>query len=1024
MPRVTVVTRTKNRPRLLARAFASVRAQTMPDLELIVVNDGGDLADVKRVRDEVLTDAPFPVRIIDNDRPDGRESAINVGFRAATSDALVLLDDDDTWAPVFLERTTAYLDAHPEAVGVATRAAMIRERVTGERIEEIEREVLASDLHQVTFADMMRANYVTTNSFLIRRDTYEKAGPYDGSLPVLADWKFNLAALELGPIGFIDGEPLAFWHVRPAGRGDTGNSVVVAANDHEHYDAVVRDDLLREYMATGRGIGAFLYLADAFNELREGGASSALAAQVSQLEAAIGRMEGRQIETQLALARIEQLQRAGGPLRRRAADTLRELRPGERATKLANSLKQRIRRARTSATAARSRAHAQPSAADTAPTQAASFASSAPEAIAANTVALPSERTPASAFPAGGRRAIIYLYFDPEGRVDRYVTHKLASLRAHAEHILVVSNGPLTPEGRASLEAVSDDVFERENIGFDVWGYKEGQERIGWDALAEFDEVILMNYTFFGPIHPFADTFARADAAAVDFWGLTEHAAIPEAWYSEGKPVPAHIQSHWIAVRGALLRSPEYRRYWDEMPMIESYDDSIRHHEAAFTSHFAERGFEHAVLWPESDYDTDHPVFDSITRMLDDGLPIVKRRLFFHDPLYLEANAIIGRDVMDRVEEAGYPVDLIWENVVRSAPPRTLVTNTTQLEIMPHTEYPAETGRALDRNALPTIAVLMHLYYPELLDEMLERVGRIPGQPRLVITTTDDERAARIRAGLDRRGVGAAEVRVMPTNRGRDVSAFYLGCADVLRDESIDLIVKIHGKKSIQDGSNAGEWFKRHLLDNLVPSEGYTANLIAKFQRDARLGIVFPPVVSIGYPTLGHGWFTNREPAQALAKKLGIRVPLDADTPLAPLGSMFVARRDALATLVNAGFGWDDFPEEGAYGDGTLAHVLERLVTYAVADAGYRVETVMSPEIAAINHAFIEHRLQALEAHMPGSSTLEDVGRLQNPKFSTVVLTGMRWAAANLPGGQKLVWPAFHHLAGARGRVRARIRRR
>ena len=181
----------------------------------------------------------------------------------------------------------------------------------------------------------------------------------------------------------------------------------------------------------------------------------------------------------------------------------------------------------------RSRVPAQSPAPSTALTESAAFAPPAPDALAVNVAASPAERTPASAFPMGGRRAIIYLYFDPEGRVDRYVTHKLASLRAHAEHILVVSNGPLTPEGRAALEAVSDDVFERENIGFDVWGYKEGQERIGWDALSGFDEVILMNYTFFGPIHPFADTFARADANAVDFWGLTEHAAIPEAWYSD-----------------------------------------------------------------------------------------------------------------------------------------------------------------------------------------------------------------------------------------------------------------------------------------------------------------------------------------------------------------------------------------------------------------------------------------------------------------------------------------------------------
>ena len=53
--------------------------------------------------------------------------------------------------------------------------------------------------------------------------------------------------------------------------------------------------------------------------------------------------------------------------------------------------------------------------------------------------------------------------------------------------------------------------------------------RFGADRLAEFDEVLLMNSTFFGPVGastPSSPTWTRAD---VDFWGITEHGSADAA---------------------------------------------------------------------------------------------------------------------------------------------------------------------------------------------------------------------------------------------------------------------------------------------------------------------------------------------------------------------------------------------------------------------------------------------------------------------------------------------------------------
>jgi len=58
-----------------------------------------------------------------------------------------------------------------------------------------------------------------------------------------------------------------------------------------------------------------------------------------------------------------------------------------------------------------------------------------------------------------------------------------------------------------------------------------------------------------------------------------------------GEVMPRHIQSHFIAVRSRMLQSDSFRLYWQTMPDIKKYSDSIRIHETRFTEHFSDLGF-------------------------------------------------------------------------------------------------------------------------------------------------------------------------------------------------------------------------------------------------------------------------------------------------------------------------------------------------------------------------------------------------------------------------------------------------
>lgn len=571
----------------------------------------------------------------------------------------------------------------------------------------------------------------------------------------------------------------------------------------------------------------------------------------------------------------------------------------------------------------------------------------------------------AAAFPEGGKRIVFYLYYDSRGEVDDYVPYKLEALRPFADHIFVVVNGELTDAGRERLEGVADTVWTRENTGFDVWGYKTALAEFGEDRLAEYDELILMNYTWFGPVRPFAPVFERMDATPLDFWGMTDHdGATPNPFTGKGT-MHRHIQSHWIAARRRLFLSDEWRTYWHEMPMITNYTESVLNHESRFTQHFLDHGFQGEAAFPLTDYPTEHPALLNPDLLLDAGCPALKRRVFFHYPPFMDRHAVIGRYTLQKTERHGYPVPMIFQNLARTVPPKTLNVNAGMLEVLPDVDVSYDPAKPF------RIAAIVHIFYEDMVDELLDRLVMLPSPFDLYITTTDDDKARTIEAALDARadeGIRHREVRVLPSNRGRDLSAFFIGCRDVLRSDSYDLIVKLHSKKTVQQSFNAGRIFKRSQIENLLSSPGYAANILALFQREEGLGLVFPPMIHTGYPTMGRGWFANRVPTEKLARKLGIRVPMDEVSPLAPFGCMWVARPEALRILADVEWAYEQYAPPDAHRDGSLAHVQERIIAYAAAERGYHCRTVLNFEHASISHTGLEYKLDQMSSTTPGYS--------------------------------------------------------
>jgi rhamnosyltransferase len=353
-------------------------------------------------------------------------------------------------------------------------------------------------------------------------------------------------------------------------------------------------------------------------------------------------------------------------------------------------------------------------------------------------------------------------------------------------------------------------------------------------------------------------------------------------------------------------------------------------------------------------FGTGDPAVFAADRLVRAGSPVLPRAPFVQYPPYLQQHAVIGRELLHVAESEGFVVDEILQNLARTLAPKAMSANLALLEIIQRDAVPIPFEGQL------RIAVVMHVSDVTGASEVLARLQALPAGYRLIITTSNGVTARRmteIVGAIEAPRYGAFEVRVTPSNKGRDMSDMFIACRDVLLDGSCDIVVKVHARPRKRKTMIMDRYFRRYQLENLLDSEGHVSGILRMFEREPGLGLVFPPMMHIGYQITGRGWVKYRAAAVALTRRLGIAVPLDTVSPNAPFGGMWFARPEALALLARWTWSYRDYNSSRAV---DLGRLQERLVTAAAGELGFHARTVLTAEHAEISHTALEFKVDQM----------------------------------------------------------------
>ena len=250
---VAVITRTKDRPKLLARAMASVHGQSFTDFVHVVINDGGD----KDTVEAVVKAYGERVTVIHNDESNGMEAASNKAIKSVSSEYVAIHDDDDTWHPEFLAQTVAKL-TQTGAKGVVVRTDKVIEHLEDDgTVTFVKKTQWMPDVKAINLYRQCIDNQMTPITFLYRREVYDAIGYYDETLPVCGDWDFGIRFLQKYDVEFLDpGFALANYHHRQYQPNAEGNTSYAGNDKARYWTNFLMNKYLRAELAEGRlGVG-------------------------------------------------------------------------------------------------------------------------------------------------------------------------------------------------------------------------------------------------------------------------------------------------------------------------------------------------------------------------------------------------------------------------------------------------------------------------------------------------------------------------------------------------------------------------------------------------------------------------------------------------------------------------------------------------------------------------------------------------------------------------------------------------
>lgn len=526
-------------------------------------------------------------------------------------------------------------------------------------------------------------------------------------------------------------------------------------------------------------------------------------------------------------------------------------------------------------------------------------------------------------------KVAIVAHFDLNNRLEQNFKQVITCLETLFDKVILVTTSDVDDEALKGFSKTT--LIRRPNIGYDFYSYKVGIVF----ALRNFNvgSLLITNSSYYLTSEPkflMLLEMMLAQVSSNNIVGLTE-----------SKQFEWHLQSYMMMLAGDVLSSQWFSKYVSDIKPLNSKFEIIFNYEVGFSSLLKRNDVSVTVLYRPD-------IFTSLSaRFKWIKILLAKSSVwnFLNLSVFKNINAInwthfAFQQISDRF-------GLVKSEVLR--------TNPHNLDLLPFKEHiPERFAREIElslaaskasyklndnglsefsagSSPLPNyrsvqwgrahikgvrLAVVIHLYYYDLLDEILRYLKCIVEPFDLYITTPFEGDVSSI---IDDASKVATSITVhVSENRGRDIGPFLSLYLSGALDNYL-AVLKLHSKKSKY--SAAGDEWRKSIYGSLMGSSRDVAKIVGLFEsRD--VGIIGPHQY---YLSNERFWGANKVTVACVLSTLGV-IPDDSHPPLGFFaGSMFWFSPKALSPLKRLSPTCLVFAQENGMQDGTTAHAFERI---------------------------------------------------------------------------------------------------
>lgn len=482
------------------------------------------------------------------------------------------------------------------------------------------------------------------------------------------------------------------------------------------------------------------------------------------------------------------------------------------------------------------------------------------------------------------KRLCIYVTYDKDKIVDEYIHYMLKELKTCVNYLVVVCNETEVVHGKQYLEDYADKIFYRENIGFDAGAYKDALcHYLGWKKVLQYDELVLVNDSFYGSFVPMRNIFEKMNDRDVDFWALTKL----KQYRNKYNLVYTfeYLQSFFITIKKAMLHNNNFLLYWDNMPYYNTFSDVVEHFQRKFTLFFSQKGFSYECYAELKVNDSENIVnnFNQYALISNElikrrNFPFLKRKQIGFDNLDIQTQENYPLALEYIKNETTYDVSLIYKNLIRIMDISDLYKNLCLHYIIPNC-------CKSKNNTKKKVAIGVFIEYVESEEYIKDYLNPLKDHFSIIIFSKQKSIIEQYEQ-LEYKCVLYDDMKPIFCL----LSNYEYVCIIHDNDVTSNITPSYHGKAI---------FFKK--WENLIKNNIHINNIIEKFENDEFLGILSVPEANFGefFGNIGCGWNGTWNTIHKLMKNSVISKRLKEETPPFAIFEDFWIRGKILRELSN-----------------------------------------------------------------------------------------------------------------------------